>query len=629
MRLPRLDRPALALALAAAATLPFLVQPHWEPRADAARYLLAARSLARGEGYRVQGEPFTLRPPGTSVLLLPVVAWRGLDFRALNLWGSLIGVGAVLLLFAHLRARAGPAVALAGAAALWLNPEFQRGCNLAMSDVPGLAAALLALLLIRRSRLAPSPAADAAAGVAIAAALYVRTANLALLPALVLDRLTAPSARGAAAAARLRGTVAPLALALVLYAPWIAWSSMRPPADEGYAPRIDSYWSALWRGPDGLEAPAPAAGQWRERLGHNAGTYLSLLGTALAEPRGGRARQALGALVAAALAWQLARRREAAEWFAAGSFAMLLVYFTSVPRLALAAGVLALAAALVTIHELSRKAMPASAATVFACLAAAGVGLGAFEPDFMPPGGEERFAHLRRAADALRESAAPTDRVGGDVGPVYALLLDRPVAALRPAAVRGGLPAMLSALDDRGVSLVVVEEDGPCGALVAHAPAAGWPVRRYGPYAVVRVRPAGPSALAAELLAAGQLLRGERPGRVAVAGVHALGGAGLALGVHEPDVLLPALDVELDRGALGQRLLEQVRAPGVLFRLGDVDAVDRPLRVVDDREHALGGRLGRSGLGVRCPGGAGGRHQGERGAKDPMFHRRHLGREST
>ena len=629
MRLPRLDRPAFALALAAAGTLPFFVQSHWEPRADAARYLLAARSLSRGEGYRVQGEPFVLRPPGTSALLLPVVAARGLDFLALNLWGSLIGLGAVLLLFAHLRARVGPAAALAGGAVLWLNPEFQRGCNLAMSDVPGLAAALLALLLIRRARLTPTPAAEAAAGVAIAAALYVRTANLALLPALVLDRLTAPPSHGVAAGARLRAAARPLALALVLYAPWVAWSSTRAPADEGHAPRIDSYWSALWRGPDGLEAPAPVAGQWRDRLGHNAATYLSLLGTALTDPRGGRARQALGALVAAALGWQLARRREAPEWFAAASFVMLLLYFTSVPRLALAAGVLALAAALETIHELSRRVMPATAATTVACLAAAGVGLGAFERDFMPAGGTERFAHLRRATDALRESATPADRVAGDVGPVYALLLDRPVAALRPAAVRGGLPAMLDTLHDRGLSLAVVEADGPCGALVAHAQEAGWPVRRYGPYAVVTVKPSTASALATELLAAGQLLRGERPGRVAVAGVHALGGAGLALAVHQPDVLLPALDVELDRGALGQRLLEQVRAPGVLFRLGDVDAVDRPIGVVDDGEHALAGRLGRSGLGVRCPGGGGGRRQCERGAKDPMFHRRHLGRESA
>jgi hypothetical protein len=563
------------------------------------------------------------------VLLLPVVATRGLDFRALNLWGSLIGVGAVLLLFAHLRPRVGTAVALVGAAALWLNPEFQRGCNMAMSDVPGLATVLLALLLIRRSRLTPSPAADAAAAVAIAAALYVRTANLALLPALVLDRLTAPPSHATTAAARLRGAARPLALSVVLYAPWIAWSSTRAPADDGHAPRIDSYWSALLRGPDGLDAPAPVAGQWRERLGHNAATYLSLLGTALTEPRGGRARQVLGALVAAALVWQLARRREAAEWFAASSFVILLVYFISVPRLALAAGVLALAAALETIQELSRKVVPATAATAIACLAAAGVAVGAFERNFMPPGGPERFAHLGHATDALRESATPADRVAGDVGPVYALLLDRPVAALRPAAVRGGLPAMLHTVHARGVSLAVVEADGPCGALVAHAQALGWPVRRYGPYAVVTIKPSPASALAAELLAAGQLLRGERPGRVAVARVHALGGAGLALGVDQPHVLLPALDVELDRGPLGQRLLDQVRAPGVLFRLGDVDAVDRPLGVVDDGEHALAGCLGRGGLGVRCPGGRGGRHQCERGAKELMFHRRHLGRESA
>src|SRR5678815_2112858 len=89
---PRWDRRATAalllLLLLCAASTAWLVHPWYEATrltADGSIYLLTAKSLLAGEGYAVLGEPFTVRPPGFSLLLAPLLAARGLDFHALNL----------------------------------------------------------------------------------------------------------------------------------------------------------------------------------------------------------------------------------------------------------------------------------------------------------------------------------------------------------------------------------------------------------------------------------------------------------------------------------------------------------------------------------------------------------------
>src|SRR5581483_2910098 len=233
---------AAALVLVLCATIPWLVQRHWDAKPDAATYLLAARSLARGEGYRVMGEPYTLRPPGFSLALAPIVAWRGIDFEALNLAGEAFGVAAVALFFLLLAPRVGNECALAAALALELQPGFQQLCNQVLSDVPGLALALLALLAIRWSGRRPSIARDVVAGAAIALATWVRTANVLLVPALALERLLAPASESRPHAAahgrerggmreRLRHATVAGAIALAAYLPW----ALQPPSGGGYA----------------------------------------------------------------------------------------------------------------------------------------------------------------------------------------------------------------------------------------------------------------------------------------------------------------------------------------------------------------------------------------------------------
>jgi hypothetical protein len=112
----RLDRVLFAALLAfLSLSLVWLVHPWYEASSgngsgtnDASMYILCAKSLLAGEGYTYLEQPFTVRPPGFSLLIAPLIAWRGLDFHALNLLVSAFGVAAAALLFVLLRPRAGP-----------------------------------------------------------------------------------------------------------------------------------------------------------------------------------------------------------------------------------------------------------------------------------------------------------------------------------------------------------------------------------------------------------------------------------------------------------------------------------------------------------------------------------------
>jgi len=119
---------------------------------DAVLYVLTTRSLVAGEGYRVYGEPFHLRPPGFAFLLAPVVALFGDDFLAWNLFVSLLGILALALAFVYFHPRLGTPLTVAVCASLWINPQFQSLCNAVLADTAALAALFGCLLLDRRAR---------------------------------------------------------------------------------------------------------------------------------------------------------------------------------------------------------------------------------------------------------------------------------------------------------------------------------------------------------------------------------------------------------------------------------------------------------------------------------------------
>ena len=499
----RLERTLLVvLLLGMLASLPFTVHDFWDARPDAARYLLAARSLAEGHGYSVMGEPFRLRPPGFSAALAPLVAWRGFDFPLLNAFTSLTGVAAVALLYLLVLPRTGAWVALGVATVAWLNPQLQALCNQVMSDVPALALALLALLLARRTHDRPSPAGEAALVLTLVAGAYVRSANVLLVPAVVLDRACARwlgdgAAGGAPGAPRedartfvRRRLVLPVVAFTLLYLPWLATPSFTSQYDS---PDLHSYTTAFLRAdPNDPDAPALGAGGWGDRVAGNASAYAALFATGMVSRRPSVVAVPIALLGLAALLAVLARRREAPEWFALATCAVIAVYYVAQARLLLPVFVLALAALAETVQRIaSRLASPrAASGVVTALLLAVALAQQAGDPR---PNARAEHDSLVTATDAVRATTPAGVAIAGDMGAVYALLLDRPVYSLRPLSRRGRDAELARLLDARRIGVIVAERPGPLDALVEQLRVDGAEVVPFPRHVVVR-RAGGGSA---------------------------------------------------------------------------------------------------------------------------------------
>jgi hypothetical protein len=445
-----------AIALLAAvllATLPFLVHPWYAPSGDASLYLATARSLLAGEGYSYLGEPFAVRPPGFSVLLVPVLAARGLDFHALNLTVALFGLVAALCLFAWARPRLGGPLAALATAALWLNPGFRRLSNEILSDVPGLAALLGCLLIERFASRRPSAGREALLGVAIGLAGYLRTSLLLLLPAIVLARLA--DARSRAAPGRWRRDLAlrgllPVACAAALLLPWSLRDAAVRPEGAVDQTRLHSYGTAMWRAdPADPESRRLGVGEVVRRIPLRALQIADVLGSRLqSELKGERAPQGpalagralVASLLLAASLRVLVRRRDPAELFAWGSLAIVLLYFGFGDRLLLPVYALALPAVAETLRDtIARRAgARAGALAAGACL----VLLAAF--DFQPRRGWDEIERTHREftalAATLAERVPPRARLASALGFTYGVYLDRPVYSLYPAIARASDP---------------------------------------------------------------------------------------------------------------------------------------------------------------------------------------------
>ena len=90
----------------ALALLVFGAGSQWLPEWDSALYLLTARSLADGEGYRYLGEHFTLRPPAFAFFLSVLLPAESFNFGVLNRWIAALAGGTVLSVYAMYRASA-------------------------------------------------------------------------------------------------------------------------------------------------------------------------------------------------------------------------------------------------------------------------------------------------------------------------------------------------------------------------------------------------------------------------------------------------------------------------------------------------------------------------------------------
>jgi hypothetical protein len=459
----RAQRIAFALfAAALLASLSFTAHPWYDlSNSDSGLYVATARSLAAGEGYRLLGMPFTIRPPGFSLLLAPIVRARGVDFAALNLFVGAFGALGAWGLAAFARPRLGAPLAIATGAVVWLSPGYQQLCNQVLADVPGTALVFAALLVERWASRAPSWRRELWLGVAIAAATYVRVASLMLLPAIASARALAwrrARPREPLAGFALRRVCLLTVAVVALLLPWnlhVRRSAPPPPADQT---GVYSYWTALFHeDPADPASPRLSLARLLERVPTRSAQIGALLGAGLepGEPSPLRAAATL-ALLAGLVAVAL-RRREPAELFALGSLALLLFYFDLRPRLLLPIALVSLAASLEELSRLARRIAPARAAPAALCaaLALALAGALALRRDW--PDVREKHDAFAAICAELAGALEPDDRVATAFNWHYATCLDRPVYSLLFAVRRAGDPTAAEAvIDAYGVDTVVL-----------------------------------------------------------------------------------------------------------------------------------------------------------------------------
>jgi hypothetical protein len=468
------DRPAtlacVALVGIALASLVWLVHPWYEAgneTNDASIYIACAKSMIAGEGYAYLGEPFTARPPGFAAMIAPVIAWRGLDFHALNLLVSVTGVALVTLLFVFARARVGTWVALSISLAVWFNDGFRTLCCQVMSDVPGAALLFLYLLVERWAARKPSWRRNALLGLVVGISAYLRSILILLGPATLLSRVCDKVSTGERGGwLRFVATrVAPLAATLFLVQlPWNVRNALHAPQHPVDQNFLYSYSTAMWH-VDGGD-PASPRRSLSEIVGRVPGRtiqVLDALGRRMgahtnpeADEPGQPVETAIGAALLAAILFIAWRRREPAEIFALAATAVLCIYFGFRDRLVLPIFILALVAAAECALLLARRVPHARAEIAVAVLLLALPVL-----DFRPRASWDRIetAHTvtTELCTALASRLVPGERVAAPVGWHYSVYLDRPVWSLFFGARReGSMQGVEDVIEKRSIDAVVL-----------------------------------------------------------------------------------------------------------------------------------------------------------------------------
>ncbi len=496
-------RTVLVLLVALVGTsLVWTVHPWYDPTNDGSMYIATARSLAAGEGYGYLGQPFLIRPPGFSCLIAPLLALRGTDFLALNLFVSLWGALGVVLFHLFLRRRIGSLLAGLVALALWFNPGHQRLCNQVMGDVPGWTLLVLCLLLDRAVRRSPTLARELGLGLAIGFASLVRSGDLLLLPAVVLARAAErflprrEAVRETAGRWLARSAVLVAGSALVL-APW-AWRNRvlapEPPAEQTL---LYSYSTGMWHRDMGdPRSPRVSLGEVLRRCPRQSAKIEATLGSKLGDEQGTSGSRALALVLVGALLVSSVRRRAASEFFALGTLLVVAFYFGYAGRLLLPVFALALAAA----TELARDGLALLkgrriAAAVTAAGVAAWIALD-WSPRERWDAIERLHASYGRFAELVRGRLEDGERLGAYRGWHHAVYLERPVHSFEFAIERAGnYPAAAEELIVRhDIDSVLLTPLGlPESVQRAERAFARWIGTRYGDPSslLVRVKSAG------------------------------------------------------------------------------------------------------------------------------------------
>jgi hypothetical protein len=448
------------LAAVALLSLIWLSHPYYEDKPDSSLYIVTARSILNGEGYTYLGIPVIMRPPGFSVMLLPVLALFGTNFLALNVYVGLFGVLSVVLLVFQLRPRLGLPVSLAIGAAVWFNPQFQTVCRQVLSDVPATALLLACFLVERWARANDSLRRHAILGVLIGLTTHVRTVTIFLLPAIVLSRLLAVPLT--AWRERVRPTLVRAALlfavSLAVLFPWSLRNGARQPAAPVEEFLLYSYSVAMFHEDPGDPAsPEVSAVDVLRRVPRNVPRIARSVGRWMQTGLPAGADTLAGYLVLGCAAVALIRRRRFEEFFVAGALTVLSVYFAFGHRLQLPIYVIAFPAVVELVLELLRKVVREERARIAAVVLM--VVPAALELPF-PDKREIAEQHeLRVEVGRYLEQLPEPAVLASTVGRHWMVRIDRPVITLKHALKRDGPRRALQIIEERDVSVVVIDRD--------------------------------------------------------------------------------------------------------------------------------------------------------------------------
>lgn len=487
------------LVLGALASLVWLTHPWYEATAetnDASMYILSAKSLLAGEGYAYLGQPFSIRPPGMSAMIAALIAWRGLDFYALNLFVGAFGVAGVALLFVFARARLGTLLAFVIAIAVWLDPGYRHMCNQVMSDVPGAALFLACILVERWANRAPSWRRDASLGILIGLSAYVRTICVLIAPAIVLARafehLGARGSNGSWMRFARERVLVSIAATFLTLLPWSlrnARYTPEAPADQNY---IYSYSTGLFHIDVGDPAsPRKPLTDILARVPERVEQVLSHLGDRLRGHQPAAFHVAIGAVLCLCVLVVLVKRRAAAEIYALEALGVLLVYFGFRERLVLPIFLVAFSAAAEVALSLLRRFTTLRTARIAVATAIGALALFDFKPREGWDEIEAAHGAYQELAHAVDDNVPRTAVLASSIGWHDSLYFDRPVYSLLFAARRtGNMQGPEDVIRKYGVDTLVLASFLPADVkMLPYFEKRFGIAKRAGPATIVRVRP--------------------------------------------------------------------------------------------------------------------------------------------
>ncbi|MDG2150575.1 MAG: hypothetical protein P8N09_13745 [Planctomycetota bacterium] len=327
------------------------VDDRWRHFVDSALYVLTAKSLAAGEGYVYQGQPFFLRPPGLS-WVLSFVEPDALAPRSMHLVIQGSAVAAVVAVMLAMRRLHGSVMGLVVALLVAVSPLTTGAFNKIFSGLPFLALLFAGAWLVMPGRDGRQVGLwrGFAGAVLLAASLWMRSIGLLILPGLVLVDVFRKEGRrwqGAALAA----------VVFVLWVPWVSWASSaaaeapRPSTQLG----LFDYQSAMFhvdkRDPDSALVDLDG---WMARLVENVDGITETVGVVLVGTAEGPFPGLATLLLAAAILFTWWRRRSLLDWYALTYCIVMLLYFTFVDRLLLGLVPMIYSSLLYSVEELSK-----------------------------------------------------------------------------------------------------------------------------------------------------------------------------------------------------------------------------------------------------------------------------------